>query len=378
MTLSQNSPKYEYSRKALTDTAEMLRNLNLENGLNVRYAVKANPHPEVIKILSDIGIEFDASSSYEADYLLENGISADKISLSAQQTAHNLAELVEKGVIYNATSLNQLNQFLILENRPNSVGVRINPGMGVGGNNRTNTGGVTSGFGIWHEYIEDVHELAKKSGAIIDRVHIHAGSGADPGVWGDIMDISLKIMEKFPDAKTLDIGGGFKVKRFEGEKEADMRSIIEIFSQKLNVFTENTGRKLKLEIEPGTFMVAHIGQLIAHIDDIVDTGDDGFKFIRLNTGMNDFLRTTMYGAQHEIEVVNDSQDTEDYVVIGHNCESGDIFTTEDGDSETIKPRRLSKASIGDKVIIKDVGAYSASMRAKGYNAFPDASEVFVD
>jgi diaminopimelate decarboxylase len=378
MTLAEETPRYEYSRRILIETAKSLKDLSLPFGFVVRYAIKANPHQEVIKILNEIGIEFDASSSYEADFLIEQGLSPSKISLSTQQSAHNLAELVKAGVIYNATSKNQLQQFLELENHPKSVGVRINPGMGVGANNRTNTGGLNSSFGIWHEYADEIHEMTSAKGVIIDRVHIHAGSGADPSVWGEVIDTALEIMEHFPDATTLDIGGGFKVMRFEGEKEADMQAIIEAFALKLEEFAKLTGRELALEIEPGTFLVAHMGRLVASIDDIVDTGKDGYKFLRLNTGMNDFLRTTMYGAQHMIKILNDSTESEEYIVVGHNCESGDIFSTEVGDSETIKPRTLPKAQIGDEVVIEDVGAYSASMRAKGYNSFPDAKEIFVD
>jgi len=94
--------------------------------------------------------------------------------------------------------------------------------------------------------------------------------------------------------------------------------------------------------------------------------------------MNDFLRSTLYGARHEIEVMNDSEVMKEYVVVGHNCESGDIFTPAGGDPESIEPRLLREARIGDEVRIRDAGAYCASMRAKGYNSFPDAAEVMVD
>jgi diaminopimelate decarboxylase len=124
-------------------------------------------------------------------------------------------------------------------------------------------------------------------------------------------------------------------------------------------------------------LVAHAGTLVAHIDDIVDTGEHGYTFIKLNTGMNDFLRTTLYGSQHRIEILNDQTETKDYVVVGHNCESGDIFTTVPYDPEVLQPRTLKKAMIGDEVRIYDCGAYCASMRAKGYNSFPDATEWFV-
>lgn len=236
---------------------------------------------------------------------------------------------------------------------------------------------MNASFGIWHAYVPQVLEQTKKYGVSIDRLHIHIGSGADSHVWGEVMDRALMIAAQLPDVVSLDIGGGFKVHRFGDEKEADMEAIIRVFSEKIKHFANRCGRKLHLEIEPGAYLIAHAGTLVAQVDDIVDTGKNGYTFLRLNTGMNDFLRSTLYGARHHIAVLNDAQETKDYVVVGHNCESGDLFSPAAGNPEIIEPRTLSVAAIGDEVRIYDVGAYGASMRARGYNAFPDAGEVMV-
>lgn len=373
-----NTPRFEYSRNAIIEKINQLTSLSVPFGLVVRYALKANPHPEIIKVMRDNEVHFDASSSYEAELLLKAGVAGHQISLSSQQSAHNLSELLEAGVLYVATSFKQLQQFLEINNRPNTVGVRINPLMGSGHNNRTNTGGVNSSFGIWHEYGEQVRDLVAAHGVVIDRLHIHIGSGADPYVWGQVMEQALDIAREYESVTSLNIGGGYKVHRYDEEVEADMNAIFTTFSEKLLSFQEETGRALQLEIEPGTYFIAHAGTLVATIDDIVDTGKYGHTFLRLNTGMNDFLRTTLYGAQHKIEVINDETETMPYIVVGHNCESGDIFTTEKGDPESVEPRVLKKAKIGDIVHIYDAGAYCASMRAKGYNSFPDAEEVMVE
>ncbi len=376
--MSTALPRYEYSRLIIQRRLQELTSLEAPFGLTTRYAVKANPHPEIIKLIDTAGVEFDASSSYEADELLEMGIEGNKISLSSQQSTPNLAELLEQGVLYVATSMRQLRDFIAAANHPDTVGIRINIDMGVGHNKRTSTGGATSAFGLWYEYIPEALALAKENDVIIDRLHIHVGSGSDPKVWGEVMDRSLSIATQLPDVIALDIGGGFKVHRYDTEKEADMSVIMELFSSKLENFAAETGRELRLEIEPGTYLIAHAGTLVATVDDIVDTGADGFTFLRINTGMNDFLRTAMYGAQHKIEVINNDDETKEYIVVGHNCESGDIFTPTPGDPEEIEPRMLNKAEIGDEIRIYDVGAYGASMRAKGYNSFPDAVEVIVD
>ena len=372
------TPRYEYSRSVLQNTIDTLRGLSAPYGLVVRYAVKANPHPEIVQMIRAGGIHFDASSSYEAAELLVCGVAGSNISLSSQQSPHNLEELLDAGVLFVATSIHQLKLFLHCNNHPSTVGVRINPAFGSGHNNRTSTGGVSASFGIWHEYIGEVEALARAAGVAIDRLHIHIGSGADPSVWGEVMERSLAIAEKFTDVSSLDIGGGFKIHRYADEKEADMTAIMQTFADKLAAFYKKTGRQLRLEIEPGTYFIAHAGTLVARVDDIVDTGEGGYTFLRLNTGMNDFLRSTLYGARHKIEVMNDSTATKEYVVVGHNCESGDILTPSAGNPEEIEPRTLKQAAVGDEVRIFDTGAYCASMRARGYNSFPDAIEVMVE
>ena len=69
----------------------------------------------------------------------------------------------------------------------------------------------------------------------------------------------------------------------------NVNTSLTMFKQKLNEFAKKTGRQLRLEIESGTYMIAHAGILITTIDDIVDTGSEGYTFLRLSTGINDFL-----------------------------------------------------------------------------------------
>lgn len=350
-------------------------NLTFPFGHTVRYAVKANPHPDIVKLFDHLGLHFDASSSYEAAGLLSLGVAGDKISLSSQQPAHNLPQLLAARTRYVATSMHQLELFAQIAGPGAQVALRVNAGVGSGHNKRNTTAGVAASFGLWHEYLGDALAFAKKADVIIDRLHTHIGSGADPTLWGKAMDTSLAIAEQMPDVTTLDVGGGYKIKRTEGEVETDMQQIATAFSEKLTAFATRTGRKLHLEMEPGTWLVAHAGTLLTEIVDIVDTGKNGFAFLRTNTGMNDFLRPTLYGAQHTMRVLNNSKRRTEYVVVGHNCESGDILTTAPGNPEALQPRLLNQAAIGDLLAIEDTGAYCASLRAIGYNAYPAAKEI---
>lgn len=370
-------PLFVYYSDELNRRSKQLMGLDLPYGLTVRYAVKANPHKEIVKIFTQNGLHFDASSSYEAVELLDMGVSGDKISLSSQQPANNLEQLLESGVLYVATSIHQLELFAEVAKPGAHLALRVNPGLGAGHSNRVTTGGANSSFGLWNTYIPDALAVASSKGLIIDRLQVHIGAGADPHVWSETIKIALELAEQMQDVVILDIGGGYKVHRFGDEHETDMAAVAKVFSEALVEFADRTGRKLKLEIEPGTWLVTHAGVLLAEIVDIVDTGADGHRFIKLNTGMNDFIRPSMYGAQHEIEVLNDSTEVEDYVVVGHNCETGDILTPATGDPEGIESRELKRANIGDIVAICDTGSYCATFSTTGYNSYPSAKEVII-
>lgn len=377
LSAEHGTPLFIYDRQFLVDRAKQLMDLRLPFGLTPRYAVKANNHPEIIKLLNETGLSFDASSSYEVVELIEQGVDPAKISLSSQQPAHNLPELLRAGAKYIATSLHQLELFIATAPKDAEVGLRINPGLGAGHNNRTTTGGANSSFGLWNAYLPDALRLAAGASVRITRLHIHIGSGADPKMWGEVMKTSLAIAEQMPDVASLDIGGGFKIHRYGDEHEADMQEIAEVFARELTAFAEKTGRQLHLEIEPGTWLVGHAGVLLAEVADIVDTGADGHTFLRLNTGMNDIIRPSMYGAQHRIEVLNAATEKEEYVVVGHNCETGDILTPAPGDPEGLELREMNRAAIGDTVAIHDAGAYCRSFAVHGYNSYPSAKEILV-
>jgi diaminopimelate decarboxylase len=207
----------------------------------------------------------------------------------------------------------------------------------------------------------------------------HIGSGTDPVVWQQVAEISIADLVRFADAHTLNLGGGFKVGRMPEEKTVDLQKIgLHVREVFLN-FAEKTGRKIHLEIEPGTFLMANAGCILAQIDSVVSTGRDGYVFYKLNTGMTELIRPSMYGAQHSITVLTKGNKDEliDAIVVGHCCESGDLFTQQPGDPEGLLARRLPRAVPGDFVIIGGAGAYGAGFSAVNYNSFPEAAQVML-
>jgi len=102
------SPVYVYDQRTLESQAEAVLNFPNAFGLTARYAMKALPNSTVIRILTQKGLHIDASSGYEAERALRAGVPGHHIMLTAQQIPKNLKHLIDRGVIFNACSLNQL------------------------------------------------------------------------------------------------------------------------------------------------------------------------------------------------------------------------------------------------------------------------------
>jgi len=212
-------------------------------------------------------------------------------------------------------------------------------------------------------------------------VHTHIGSGSDPEVWLRVAGMSLAFVERFPSATTLDLGGGFKVARMAHEKGTDLQVVGAPVKQLFENFAARTGRRIHLEIEPGTFLLANCGALLATVQDATDTGPQGYRFIKLDTGMTELCRPSLYGAQHPMVVVPRVPSRPfgegAYIAVGHCCESGDMLTPKAGEPEALEPRRMGEAHIGDWLVIEGSGAYASAMSTINYNSFPQAAEVLL-
>ncbi len=130
---------------------------------------------------------------------------------------------------------------------------------------------------------------------MVIRIHTHIGSGSDPEIWQLVSLLSLNLVRQFPTVQTLNLGGGYKVGRMSYESSTDLQVVGLTVKEAFQCFAIETGRKLKLEIEPGTFLVANAGVLLTTIQDIVSTGADGHIFIKLDAGMTEVLRPSLYG-----------------------------------------------------------------------------------
>jgi diaminopimelate decarboxylase len=191
--------------------------------------------------------------------------------------------------------------------------------------------------------------------------------------------MTLDLVAQLPDVEAVNLGGGFKVGRMPEEPTVDMGEAGAHVRGELEAFRDQDGRALRLEIEPGMYLVAPAGAVVATCVDVVDTGKDGYLFAKLDTGMTEVTRPALYGAQHPVDVVLAAdREPAEVVFVGPCCESGDILTPAPGDPEALGPRWVPRPRVGDLVIVGGAGAYCASMSTINYNSYPQAPEVMLE
>lgn len=375
------TPVFVYDERSLRRQAAAALAFPNAYGLTVRYAMKACPNGTVLRIFHGLGLHIDASSGFEVERAIRAGFESARISLSTQELPANFTDLVRRGVAVNACSLSQLDCYGAAF-PGGKVGLRINPGIGSGSTTKTNVGGPASSFGIWHEHLNEANVIIARHRLEVVRVHTHIGSGSDPNVWLKAAKLSMAHVGDYATATTCNLGGGFKVARMPDEKPTDLQDVGAQVKKIFEDFAAHTGRRIHLEIEPGTFLLANAGAVISTIQDLNDTGADGYHFLKLDTGMTEICRPALYGLQHPMTIVprdaaRNAANERNYIAVGHCCESGDMLTPKSDEPNALEPRSTAEARIGDWLVIDGAGAYCAAMSATNYNSFPQAPEVLL-
>jgi diaminopimelate decarboxylase len=370
-----------YDLAEMARTAESLQAAELPYGLTVRYAFKANTHPEIIDLFKNLGLSFETGTVEETPELLKRGVEGSAINMSPKhlEDGELLRGVLDRGVVPAATKLRHIGILgrMRKEFGFGAITLRPNPGEGSGTSPMTTTGSTKSPFGIWKDDMPQALKLADDAGLTVDRLHIHVGSGADPEPerWQKMIQNSLDLVEQCPDVTTLNMGGGYKIARMEDEESADMDEIFGVFAQELKAFADRTGRKIHLEIEPGSLLVGNAAKGLTEVKETNET--PAYKQLIVGLGMTAFLRIVLYGARHRMEILNDSSETEDYAVFGPLCEP-DLLTPAQGNPKKIEPRQLKVADVGDILAIGGAGAYCMSMALANYCGIRLPQEVFVE
>ena len=349
----------------------------------VRYAQKACSNLAILDRARRSGVVVDAVSAGEVRRALAAGFQPHGDVPGIVYTAdifdrESLDLVVEQGLHVNCGSPDMIDQ--LGERRPGAeITLRINPGFGHGHSQKTNTGGEQSKHGIWHEQIDECLQRADRYGVTVTGLHMHIGSGTDLEHLSQVCQAMERTVATVGrTVKTISSGGGLPVPYKSGDAFIDLPQYFELWDATRNRISESLGHRVRLEIEPGRYLVAEAGCLIAEIRAIKRMGAN--RFYLLDAGFNDLARPAMYGSHHPIAVCSHDGSKHDrpevdVIVGGPLCESGDIFTQQEGGF--VCTRRLPIAHVGDYVLIGNAGAYGFAM-SSNYNSKTRAAEVLIE
>ncbi|WP_428262650.1 diaminopimelate decarboxylase [Haliangium sp.] len=372
------TPVFVYDERTLEDNAKYMLGLPNAFGLTVRYSIKANPNRAILRLIDRMGLHFDASSEWEARRALAAGVQPSKILITAQEAGEGVIELIEQGVHFDAGSLEQLS-FYGERFRGAEVSVRLNPGYGSGLVNRLTSGGPDSSFGIWHQQAGQIKELIDQYELKLVRLHIHIGSSHDAEVLMRSVRTILGLSKLFGGVPIIDLGGGYKVHALNSDPFYDHHEMAGLVADDLKAHAAETGTEMRLEVEPGTFMMANAGSIVTKVIDKMTTGAEGRTFLKLNAGLTEIIRPSYYGAVHPLVSVPAEgpmrSEVDAVCVAGHCCIAGDVLTPRPADVEHLAPMRLARTSIGDYLVVERGGGYCASMALKNFNSYPESAEV---
>ncbi len=370
------TPLYVYDAARIEERIRDLKSFDA-----VRYAQKACSNLAILDLVRRRGVVVDAVSAGEIQRAFAAGFVAHgdppPIVYTADIFDHESLELVLKHDLHvNCGSPDMIDQLgLVAPGR--NITLRINPGFGHGHSQKTNTGGPQSKHGIWHEQLHDCLLRADRHGLGVAGVHMHIGSGTDlehlAQVCGALEQAARTIGRT---VTTISAGGGLPVPYREGQTYVDLEQYFRLWDDTRKRLENEFGHRISLEIEPGRYLVAESGYLITEIRAIKRMGENVFYLV--DAGFNNLARPILYGAYHPMSLAPADGNTErgqlEVVVGGPLCESGDIFTQEEGGF--VCKRSLPAASVGDYLVIEVAGAYGFVM-ASNYNSKPLAAEVLV-
>jgi len=329
------------------------------------YSIKANSHPEVLKLIYGNGVGLECVSIEELKFIenlfpdLDNERVLFTPNFSGKEEYQYALNKKYFVTVDNGFSLKEWPS--IFKNQ--KIFLRIDPGKGRGHHTHVQTAGNQSKFGLSPENLLELLPLISKSKVSVIGLHAHAGSGiTTPEHWREVALFLCQLAEKFPEVKYLNLGGGLSVPMRPSENEFNLELLEKEIQAVADLYPN-----YKFILEPGRFFVATSGVLISEVTQIKTKGQ--INYVGIHTGMNSLIRPSLYGSYHHI--VNLSRLGSPAVIsaniVGPICETGDILGLS---------RPLPKTEEGDIMLIDCAGAYGRVMSSE-YNKRLPAKEIFL-
>jgi diaminopimelate decarboxylase len=380
------TPFYLYDGEALRDSMRRFASIVAGPRLAGRYAMKANSSRRILTAALEEGLWIDAVSGNEVLRALAAGFAAGDdppvILLTTDVFRDNALSVIrEHRITPNIGSPGMVRELSEADYR-GPIGIRVNPGFGQGHTESCDTGGPSSKHGVWPDQLEALRGEISKAGLGVAILHAHIGTGPELDEFDlnvrKLVDFFAGLLPEFPEAEAVSLGGGIPHPYHPGAPGYDLTSLRSLLEEAARKLSDAARRPIRVEAEPGRFLVAGGAILVSRVHDVKETRTNergpGHTFVMVDAGFCDLLRPALYSSYHHIEIpARMDGPSVPCIVAGPLCESGDIFTR--GDLELVRPRLLPRPRAGDLLVIQDVGAYGAAM-SSNYVSMGRAPQVW--
>ncbi|MEB7821420.1 diaminopimelate decarboxylase [Staphylococcus xylosus] len=343
---------------------------------NVSYASKAFTCLQMVKLVQEENLELDVVSEGELYTALEAGFDPQHIHFHGNnKTKHEIRYALESKVGYIVIdSLEEIDLIDRYASEEVNVVIRLNPGVEAHTHEFIQTGQEDSKFGLSIKHglaIQGVQKVRTSKHLNLKGVHFHVGSQIE-GTEAMIETTKLVVhwlKENNIEVELINLGGGFSIKYVEGDVSFPIEEGIEEITTAVRSIVEEVNYPIpEIGIEPGRSIVGEAGITLYEVGTIKEIPNVN-KYVSIDGGMSDHIRTSLYDAQYEALLVNRNDPKDETVIIaGKLCESGDVI---------IKDAKLpSTVKRGDYLAILSTGAYHYSM-ASNYNQMQKPSVFFL-
>jgi diaminopimelate decarboxylase/aspartate kinase len=361
--LGEGEAAFVYDLDTVRAAARALRALGSVG--RVHYSMKANPHPGVIRAIRGEGIDLECVSRGEVERALQIFPEIDRTRILYTPNFASRAEYVwalEQGVRVTVDNPYCLATWPEIFERQ-EIFVRVDTGVARGHHSHVRTAGSRSKFGVPLAELGLFARRAAEAGIQIVGLQAHVGSGIfDVTSWEHTARLLAGASHLVPGVRVIDVGGGLGVPERAEQPGVDLEKLDTLLSGVRAQYPH-----LEIWIEPGRYLVAAAGVLLARVTQMKSKGE--VRYVGVATGMNSLIRPALYGAYHEISNLTrlDEPATQLMNVVGPICESADVLGHD---------RLLPVTREGDVLLIANAGAYARSMSSH-YNLRDPAIELLI-
>jgi diaminopimelate decarboxylase len=373
------TPLFAYDRARFAENARAMQAAFAPTGLDfrLRFAMKADPFPEVLSVFRGLGepgspesVGIDACSPGEVLRALECGWRPDEISFTGTNVSErDLDVLLAHGIHINLDAISQIERYG--RRAPGSrIGIRIDPGTGAGYNEHLQYSGARpTKFGVGLDRFDEALAAAARHHLLIDTIHFHAGSGwlAD-GLAGferalpPAVEAVVRARAAGHPVTEVNVGGGLGMPAREDEEAVELDAYAAVIARhlgSLGVVVAN---------EPGDQLTKDAGILLGEVVTVEERR--GVTFVGLDLGWNVNCAYFIYRFAQELVVCRDADAprTQVVTVAGHINEAGDVFAED---------YPMARVEEGDIVAILNAGGYEQAMSST-HCLRPTGTALFLD